>query len=134
MIKIIKSTFFCHVEFIILTIRGIFIVYPLMQFAEECINKKELQKPKIKNENPTIQDNKEYHSKIVKRNKRIYTVWVKNKDKVNAFARISFIESEKTKIKKKDIILKYNLQIVEADTKEPEQPVQSKVLFNFLTT
>jgi hypothetical protein len=129
MIKIVKSIIFSHVEFIILTIRGIFIVYPLVHFAEECFNEKELEKPKIKSR--TIQDNKEYHSKTVRKNKRIYTVWVKKKNKVNAFARISFIESEKTKIKKKDVILKYNLQIVEGEIKEPEQPVQSKA-FNSL--
>ena len=120
LLKLVRSLIFGIGDFVILCLRGGFIVYPFFHLHLEIVNPKDpnesiqkIKKDRIKQQNNQITQRKKRQG-----SKNIYSFYRKTKDRLKVFMRVSFQDVEPAQTKRKDIILKYDL------TCEPEQEIQ----------
>jgi hypothetical protein len=98
-------------------VRGGFIVYPLIYFYEQIPFEEQCEQPnkkivKQKNNKSKVMTNEKM---IVKGNIKIYSFWEQKKKDIKLFVRLSFAALGNTQPKRKDVLLKYNLEIIEND-------------------
>ena len=132
MIKYVRSVSFGMVDFWLLFFRGKLIVYPLFQILRS-IQKARTSDDSNSSQNPVKKSKKKPKSRVDKNafttklaTKRIHAFWTRKKDQIRTIVRISYddMNSPNPKQTKKQVILNYNLQVVNDEPPEPPKPVK----------